>query len=322
MFLSLPWTWPALGGGAAFERVAFLGLIGSIAITAAVAALLLYWGRHATGHLYRKEAMATVGLSWILAAVLGALPFLLSDVQQDAGAPMSVADAIFESASGFSGTGATVITDLEDPNLVPRAILFWRSETHFLGGLGIMVLFVSILGQGSAGKALMMAEMPGPNLETGQSRVQHAAWVFTAIYLGLNVLLTVALLLQGMSFFDAVCHSFGTIATGGFSTYNDSVAHFHSVSIEMTIALFMVLACTNFALLYMLLIGNPKALVKDVEFRVYIGDPVDRDFAVGCVWTALRGFQQHGRSLAIWFFSSGFDPDQYGIRHTQLRHLE
>jgi trk system potassium uptake protein TrkH len=270
MLLSIPWTIPVWGAAVSFEKHAFWGLLGSVGITSIVAATLLCLGRRPSGKLYRKEAMATVGLGWILAALLGALPFLLSDVWRDADTRMSVADAIFESASGFSGTGATVITDLERPELVPRSILFWRSETHFLGGLGIMVLFVAIFGLGSSGKALMLAEMPGPNPETGQSRVQHAAWVFTAIYLGLNVLLTIALLLQGMSFFDAVCHSFGTIATGGFSTYNDSVAHFDDVGIEMTIAFFMVLACTNFALLYALIIGNPRALWKDAEFRVYI----------------------------------------------------
>ena len=171
---------------------------------------------------------------------------------------MTIADAIFESASGFTGTGATVITNLEDPALVPRAILFWRSETHFLGGLGIMVLFVAILGHGSAGKALMLAEMPGPSKETGRSRVQHAAWTFTFIYVGLNAILTGLLVLQKMTVFDALCHSFGTIATGGFSTYNDSVAHFQSLGIEMTIAMFMVLACTNFALLYLLILWQPE----------------------------------------------------------------
>ena len=118
-----------------------------------------------------------------MAALLGALPFLLSQTHRSGDVVMTFADAIFESASGFTGTGATVITDLEDPALVPRVILFWRSETHFLGGLGIMVLFVAILGHGSAGKTLLLAEMPGPSKETGRSRVQHAAWTFTFIVL-------------------------------------------------------------------------------------------------------------------------------------------
>jgi trk system potassium uptake protein TrkH len=133
-----------------------------------------------------------------------------------------------------------------------------------------MVLFVAILGQGSAGKTLMRTEMPGPDKETGQSRTQHAAWAFTSVYLGLIVVLVVILLLQGVSLFDSLCHAFGTIATGGFSTYNDSVAHFGSVGVEMTIAVFMVLACTNFTLLYLLLLRRPKSLLADVEFRAYL----------------------------------------------------
>jgi len=270
MLFSIPWGLPALSGNETVETGACLALGGSIVVSLGLGALLAYFGRGAEGRLYRREAMATVGLSWVLAALLGALPFLLSGTHRGSDKHMTLADAIFESASGFTGTGATVITNLEDPALVPRAILFWRSETHFLGGLGIMVLFVAILGHGSAGKTLMLAEMPGPNKETGRSRVQHAAWTFTFIYLGLNTILTGLLMLQGMTAFDALCHSFGTIATGGYSTYNDSVAHFHSVGIEMTIAVFMVLACTNFALLYMLVLWRPKALLADVEFRVYL----------------------------------------------------
>lgn len=151
MLFSIPWGFPALGGSETLETKAVLALVGSIAISLGLGGLLTYFGRRAKGRLYRKEAMASVGLSWVLAALLGALPFLLSQTHGSYDEVMSIADAIFESASGFTGTGETVITDLEDPALVPRAILFWRSETHFVGGLGIMVLFVAMLGQGSAG---------------------------------------------------------------------------------------------------------------------------------------------------------------------------
>ena len=135
---------------------------------------------------------------------------------------------MFESQSGFSTTGATVLTDLETPTSVPYCILFWRSSTHFLGGLGIVVLFVAILGQGSAGKAMMRAEMPGPSKEGSMPRMQHTALVFAAIYLALNLILTVIYIVEGMSVFDGICHAFGTMATGGFSTYNASHGHFDS----------------------------------------------------------------------------------------------
>lgn len=276
---SLPWTLPAIHGGEHVEWNAALALVLTMG-TATVAGLaLLLWGRRASGNLFRREALAVVGLSWCLATVIGALPYLFSgtckaplvESASSYGVPMTCVDAIFESASGFTGTGATVITDLEDPQLVPRAILFWRSETHFLGGLGIMVLFVALLGQGSEGKAVMRAEVPGPNEEMSHTRVQHAALAFSGVYVGLNFLLTVLLLLEGMSLFDALCHSFGTIATGGFSTYNASVAHFQSVPIEMTITLFMAISCVNFALLYSAVVLRPGRLYRDIEVRTYLG---------------------------------------------------
>ncbi|MBN2294543.1 MAG: TrkH family potassium uptake protein, partial [Pirellulales bacterium] len=169
----------------------------------------------------------------------------------------------------FSGTGATVLTNVEDPQLVPRAILFWRSETHFLGGLGIMVLFVAILGMGSAGKTLMLAEMPGPSKETAHERTQRAAWVFATIFITLTAVLTAVLIVQDMSVFDALCHAFGTIATGGFSTHNKSIEFFDNSGIEMTIALFMFMACINFTLLYYVFLRRPGHLLADAEFRVY-----------------------------------------------------
>jgi trk system potassium uptake protein TrkH len=279
MVFSLPWALPAFGQTQQFEARGFLSLLGAMAVCGAVGGLLIVLGRRTKGDpLYRKEAIAVVGLSWLMATVLGALPFWLSGTRYElapVGQPkqtylMGFFDGIFESASGFTGTGSTVLTNLEDPDLVPRSILFWRSETHFLGGLGIMVLFVAILGMGSAGKALMLTEMPGPSQESGPARTQRAAWNFALIFIGLTALLTLALRVQGMSGFDALCQAFGTIATGGFSTYNDSIAHFHSVGVEMTITLFMILACTKFTLLYYLVLLKPGKLLGDVEFRVYL----------------------------------------------------
>lgn len=278
MLASLPWAFPSLGGGTYLEVGAITALLGTSAISVAIGFVLLALGRSADGDLFRREALAVVGLSWCLASVVGALPFLLSSTCREQldvagtsyGVRMTVVDALFESASGFSGTGATVITDLESPELVPRAVLFWRSETHFLGGLGIMVLFVALLGQGSTGKAVLRAEIPGPSKELSHTRVQHATWAFAGLYLALNIVLTGLLLLEGMSLFDALCHSFGTIATGGFSTYNASVAHFHSVTIEMTITLFMAVSCINFALLYNALLFRSARLFRDVEVRTYL----------------------------------------------------
>lgn len=277
MVFSLPWGLPVLGGRWEHERPGMLGLLGSIILCFAVGGILRYLGRNSRAPLFRREAMAVVGLSWVLATVLGALPYELSVTQRAPGIGMHFIDAMFESQSGFSTTGATVLTDLEDPALVPRCILFWRSSTHFLGGLGIIVLFVAILGQGSAGKAMMRAEMPGPSHSSPQARIQHTAWVLFLIYAGLNLLLTFVLMVEGLSVFDALCHAFGTMATGGFSTYNASVAHFATVPglngplIEMTIVGFMFLAGTNFMLLYALLRREIRSVLADVEWRTYAG---------------------------------------------------
>ena len=281
-----------------------------MAISVVLGVQLMRLGR-GTAHqrLLRREAIAVVGLSWLLATVLGALPFWLSGTSLAAdaqGAPvrMGLFDGLFESASGFSGTGATVLTDLEDPELVPRAILFWRSETHFLGGLGIMVLFVAILGTGSAGKALMLAEMPGPKHTSGEEQMQKAARVFSAIFIGLTIILTALLLLQGVSLFDSLCHAFGAIATGGFSTYNSSVEHFGSVGVEMTLTLFMAIACTNFTLLYFLVLWKPANLFGDIEFRVYLAImAVTAAVVVGSLW-ASGDFSNLGDSTRYGLFQT------------------
>ena len=303
MIFSLPWAHPGLGvraqlathPSAEFEKVGFLSLLGSVAVCFAVGALFYGYGRKGSGRLYRKEAMAVVGMSWVLATILGALPFWFSDT-------LSVVDSLFESQSGFSTTGATVITDLENPSLVPHCILFWRSSTHFLGGLGIIVLFVVLLGQGSAGKALMRAEMPGPTKEGSTSRMQHTAWLFAAIYCALNVLLTIILKLFGLSLFDAFCHAFGTLATGGFSTYNASLGHFNSPLIDSTIIVFMVLAGTNFTLLYLLLMRQPMKLLVDVEWRTYMSVIVGVTILVVCIGLYREDFGGFSEALLDGLF--------------------
>ena len=382
MLFSLIWADPNIGAHTdpvvevnQPETHGIWGLIYSSIICWAVGGSLLWIGKNADSKIYRKEAMAVVGLSWVLATVLGALPYIFSgtcrgpsirvfeneqlvlvsasrwkawktweptevatedqrrvlravaeatargltekelisstglndapsifhELQlswpwskwlaapgEDPNAPadrasnyrlnwvrMGLIDSMFEAQSGFSTTGATVLCDLEDPYLVPHCILFWRSSTHFLGGLGIIVLFVVLLGQGSSGKALMRTEMPGPTQDSSTARIQHTAWLFAAMYVGLNLVLAVILKLLGMSYFDAICHSFATMATGGFSTYNASLGHFvqsgsNGKAIEYVVIVFMTLAGANFTLLFLALIGNLVRPLQDIEFRTYI----------------------------------------------------
>ncbi|MGB7348091.1 MAG: TrkH family potassium uptake protein [Pirellulaceae bacterium] len=312
MSFCLPFAFPTLANrthlppAEAVEGAGARGLVWSMAISMVVGGALRFLGRNGRGKtLFQKEAMAIVGLSWLLATVLGALPYFLSGTSIREGQPITFIEAMFESQSGFSTTGATILTDLESPELVPHCILFWRSWTHFLGGLGIVVLFVAILGQGSAGKAMMRAEMPGPTKENSMPRMQKTALSFAGMYIGLNFILMIIYMLQGMTLFDGLCHAFGTMATGGFSTYNRSLGGFDSVSIETTTIVFMILAGTNFTLLFLCCLNGPKNLFRDIEFRAFIGIIVA--VTAGIVFFGMRhgddGFASFGSALRYGLFN-------------------
>lgn len=312
MSVSLPFAFPTLADrtylppAESIENGGIRALLTSMTISMLVGAVLMLCGRgRREAPLFRKEAMAIVGLSWVLATVLGALPYYLNGTEISEDRPITFIEAMFESQAGFSTTGATVLTDLETPSAVPHCILFWRSWTHFLGGLGIVVLFVAILGQGSAGKAMVRAEMPGPSKEGSMPRMQHTALVFAGIYVALNALLTVIYMLEGMTLFDGLCHAFGTMATGGFSTYNRSLGGFDSAWIEYTTIVFMILAGTNFTLLYLTLIGGPKRLFSDVEFQTFIGI-----IAATTAGIMFFGFRAH---------DTGFDTFAHGLRYSMFQ---
>ena len=281
MVFSLPWAFPACGQTATFEARGFWSMVVSFGCSMAIGSGLYVLGRQERGSILRKEALAVVGMGWCLAGVLGALPYLFAGVETAPGLRMGMVDALFESFSGFTTTGASVLTELEDPALVPRCVLFWRSFTHWLGGMGIIVLFVAILGQlGAGGKAMMRREVPGPIAEAVRPRVREAAITMWAIYMALSGIETVILMLEGLSFYDALCHTFGTMATGGFSTFNNSVGHFGRPVVEVTIIAFMILAGTNFSLYDAMLRAEPRGryrllhrftpLVRDREFRLYL----------------------------------------------------
>lgn len=280
MLFSLPWAFPAFGQVTEFEAAGFWGMVGAIAVSLVVGGILWMIGRGSkTSAVLRKEAMATVGLGWVLAGILGALPFLFSGAQRAPGISMTPIDAFFESLSGFTTTGASVLKELEDPTIVARSVLFWRSFTHWLGGMGIIVLFVAILGQlGAGGKAMLKREVPGPLTESVRPRVRETALTMWTIYVVLTAFQTIILELCGVPLYDSLCHAFGTLATGGFSTYNNSAAHFNGGPVEATVVVFMVLAGTNFSLFDMLwrrerqrtAWGRLKLMSEDPEFRAYL----------------------------------------------------
>jgi len=211
--------------------------------------------------LTNREGFLFVSLSWLVAGLLGAIPFALSKYIP------SYIDAVFETISGFTTTGASILTNIE---ALPRSLLLWRATTHWLGGMGIVVLTVAIFPLlGFGGLRLMEAEAPGPSVDRITPRIASTAKIFWFIYLGLTVAETLLLVFGGMTLYDAICHSFATLATGGFSTKNTSVGHFNSSYIDAVITVFMFLAGANFTLHFRFLSGKCKIVLKDAEFKAY-----------------------------------------------------
>ena len=213
-------------------------------------------------HLRAREGFAVVAFSWLLVSFFGGLPFYFS------GYVPNMADCFFEAVSGFTTTGATILTDIE---ALPKGILFWRSFTHWAGGMGVLVLSLAILPKmGARSVHLMRAESPGPSVDKLVPRVSNNAKILYGIYIGLSVIMVIVLLLCGMNLYDALIHMFSTAGTGGFSNYAASVAHFNSPLIEVVIGIFMALFGVNFALYYYMLVRNWKGVVKNSELRIYI----------------------------------------------------
>ena len=208
-----------------------------------------------------REGYAVVALAWLAIGVAGAVPYLLS------GALDSPVQALFESVSGFTTTGATVFGDIES---LPHGILFWRSLTQWIGGMGIIVLGIAILPfLGVGGMQLFQAEVPGPTPERLQPRIAQTAKVLWFVYAGLTALQAGLLVIGGMGPFDAVNHAFTTMSTGGFSTRNASIAAFDSGFVQYVIMAFMYLAGINFALHFRALGRQPAAYLRDPEWRLY-----------------------------------------------------
>lgn len=256
-FQILPMLWSL--HDAASDLNPFLAALGA---GSAISALLFIAGRNAVPRdMGPREAFAVVTLAWICASGVGALPFWIE------GTVPTYTDAFFETMSGFTTTGATVLTDIEGN---PRGILFWRSLTHWLGGMGIIVLSLAVLPMlGVGGKELLKAESPGPVTEKLTPRVQQTALLLWGIYVLFTVVQTGALLAGGLSFFDALTHTFGTVATGGFSPLNKSVGQYHSAYVEWVITLFMFLSGASFSLHYLFLKGKGAVHWQDPEFRFY-----------------------------------------------------
>ena len=235
----------------------------SIGITSAVSAVLFLVCKGAPNAFYAKEGLVCVGISWIVLSFFGCLPFWISQE-----IPAFI-DAFFETVSGFTTTGASILPEVET---LSHGILYWRSFSHWLGGMGVLVFLLAFTG--GAGKGftlhLLRAESPGPDVGKLVPKMRSTAGILYLIYIGMTLLNILFLLLGKMPLFDAVCTAFGTAGTGGFGIKNDSIASF-SPYIQNVTTVFMILFGVNFSCFYLLLLRQFKAVFKDEELRLYVG---------------------------------------------------
>ena len=224
--------------------------------------MAMFYTRGHRKEVKRKEGYIIVTLGWLIMSISGVLPYLFSDTIPD------LTNAFFETISGYTTTGASILNDIES---LPKGILFWRSLTHWIGGMGIIVLAIAILPLlGIGGMQLFAAEAPGPSSDKLHPRITDTAKRLWFIYVGYTLAETLLLKLAGMSFFDAINHALSTLSTGGFSTKNASVAYWnHAPMIQYIIIIFMFLAGTNFVMSYFAFTGKVGRIFKDEEFRVY-----------------------------------------------------
>lgn len=233
----------------------------SIGINGAAGGALLWYGRKRVHMLTLREGLAITGLGWLTAVGLGMFPYMLSGMI----APL---DCLFESISGFTGTGATVLENIES---MPQSLLLWRSMTHWLGGLGILVIFVALLPEsGQFWSTMYQAEMTGPTKERVLPRLAATTRALFFLYMGATAAACIAFLLCGMNMLEAVNHALSTVSAGGFSTYNDSAAHFNSPAVEYVMAGFMIFTGGNFNLYFMAYKKGLSSVWHNTEYKAYL----------------------------------------------------
>jgi trk system potassium uptake protein TrkH len=287
----------------------------SFGITLTVGGLCWFFSRNVEKDILKRESFIIVTLVWIVMSIFGSLPYVFS------GSISSFTDSFFETISGFTTTGASVVNDIES---LPHGILFWRSITHLVGGMGIIVLAVAILPYfGFGGMQLYSAEAAGVTNEKLHPRIARTAKTLWVVYMVLILVETLFLLFGGMPLFDALCHSFGTIASGGFSTKNASVA-FYSPYIQYVIIVFMIFAGTNFALIYFVWKGSWKKIINNVEYKVYLAIIFIVSFVIASVlwvdtdYSAEEAFRSALFQVSSIVTSTGFVTDDYTSWHPYL----
>lgn len=255
MFIALPFSFYN-------NEIEKWGILSAGLITVFLGSLLYFFNKPTNTNILKKEGYLIVTLGWLTLSFTGMLPYLLS------GAIPNITDAFFETISGYSTTGSSILTDIE---AMPKGILFWRSATHWIGGMGIIVLTIAILPLlGIGGMQLFMAEAPGPSADKLHPRITDTAKRLYLIYVALTFVQFLLLKAAGMTWFDAINHAMSTVSTGGFSTKADSVAFYNGQPlIQYIIILFMFIAGTNFVLTYFALKGKVKKVFQSEEFKYY-----------------------------------------------------
>lgn len=294
------------------ETSALSAFAATIAFAVLAGVALLWFGQRSTAMLKVRDGFLIVSLCWIVSALLGAVPFLVS------GSIPDFFDAFFESCSGFSTTGASILTDVE---ALPKSMAFWRSFTHWIGGMGILVFAIALMPSlGINGQNIAVSEAPGPTLDKVTPKMSDTAKALYAIYILFTIVETVLLCAGGMSFYDSLIHTFGSVGTGGFSNYNDSVAHFDSGYIDVVITIFMLLSGANFNLYYMSLRHGPLSIIRDAEFRFYLLIIIVSTLLITANLYFTGFFEDAGQSVRHSFFqtssvltTTGFATDDFNL---------
>lgn len=292
-----------------YKEAEYVCFLEAAAVNAIVGILLLLLGKGRTMQITRRDGYFVVSASWLFFTFFGMLPYYLS------GSIPSLTDAFFETMSGFTTTGATILDDIE---ALPYGLLFWRSLTQWIGGLGIVLFTIAILPMfGESSQQLFNSESIGVTKSKIHPKARMMVRYLWIIYLGLTLLETILLMLGGMSLYDAVCHSLTTTSTGGFSTKQDSIAHWNSSYIEYVVAVFMLLSGVNFTLYFMALRGKANTLLEDKELHWYLKSIgiltliVTVVLFVGDYYGVEESFRKSFFQVVSIHTSTGFATDDY-----------
>ncbi len=261
VFMLPAWIISIINGEDVAATAFAISIIGSII----AGMVVLFLCRKVEIRFYAREGLVSAGLGWLIMSFVGCMPFFIS------GEIPAFVDAYFETVSGFTTTGASILTDVE---AMSKGMLYWRSFTHWLGGMGVMVFLLAVIPASEKGSGftmhLLRAESPGPNVGKLVPRMRQTATILYMLYIALTMICFVFLLIGDMSPFEAICTAYGTAGTGGFGIKNDSMASY-SVYIQNVCTVFMILFGVNFTCYYMLLLGKVKDVLKDEELRLYLG---------------------------------------------------